>query len=182
MTETETGSSLKENTGNSISEDPNLNYEEGEQQRTKSLQYATVITKSTKRKRMDIESEATSSKMSKTHAYNVKVKNRFSALNDAKGEEVDESEDSEMENEDDPKQNRAQNEGKNRKPLPLVLHGKVNDHMAFVQLIKQSVKSQFYIKYHEDNVEVFLHCKKDYEALGTVWKSKNIKFHTYASK
>lgn len=72
---------------------------------------------------------------------------------------------------------------KNKKPPPLVLHGKVNDHKAFVQLIQQSVKDKFYIKYHEDNAEVFLHNKTDFDALGTVWmKNKDIKFHTYASK
>lgn len=34
----------------------------------------------------------------------------------------------------------------------------------------------------EDNTEIFLHNKTDYVALDTVWKNKDIKFHTYASK
>lgn len=105
-------------------------------------------------------------------------------LNDGKNEEEEEFEDnSEMENEDvDPEEDSAQNTSKIRKPPSLVRHDKINDHKAFVQLIKQSVKDKFYIKYHEDNTEVFLHNKTDYVALGTVWKNKDIKFHTYASK
>lgn len=46
---------------------------------------------------------------------------------------------------------------KKKKPSLLVLH-----------LIEQSVESKFHIKYHEENVEVFLHNKNYYDVLNKV--------------
>lgn len=115
------------------------------------------------------------------HMYNIETQNRFSMLTDEAREDNDISD---METEDDNKkeENNTHNVNKKKKLPPLVLHGKVKDHVAFVGLIKQSVENNFHIKYHEDNVEVFLYNKKDYETLSTAWKSKNIKYHTYTSK
>ena len=100
------------------------------------------------------------------HGYNILTKNRFSTLAVDAGEDEDISD---METEDDTmKEDNAQDVNKKKKLPPLVLHGEVSDHVTFIELIKHSVENKFHVKYHENNVEVFLHNKKDYETLSSV--------------
>ncbi|KAM0734036.1 Nucleic-acid-binding protein from transposon X-element [Formica fusca] len=114
--------------------------------------------------------------MPKRIANKIETKNRFALLED------EEQEDDKMEAENTDNEGNNIQEIKQRKPPPLVIHGCVQDHAAFVQLIKQSVENNFYIKYHENNVEVFLSNYRDYEALSQTWKNKEVKFHTYTAK
>lgn len=52
-----------------------------------------------------------------------------------------------------------------RKLPPLVMHGTIQDHKMFVNLIKDTVKGKFHITYHKGTVDVHLQDPKDYENL-----------------
>lgn len=119
--------------------------------------------------------------MSKRSRYKIETKNRFAPLTEPEEEQDDHDMDTD-EGENTEEEDNTQ-ESKKKKPPPMVLHGKIKDHETFVKLIKQiSVENKFHIKYHEENVEVFLYNKKDYDNLTKVWKDKSVKFHTYTPK
>lgn len=48
--------------------------------------------------------------------------------------------------------------------------------------MKQRVQGKFHLKYHEQNVEVFLSNRKDCASLSEAWKRMEIKYHTYTIK
>lgn len=115
--------------------------------------------------------------MSKKTDSGIQTKNEFAPLAD-----LEEQEESDMDTEEESNERNSRQKVKERKPPPLVIHGNIKEHKKFVDTIKQTVEDKFHLKYHEECVEVFLHNRKDYDTLFKVWKSRQIKFHTYTSK
>ncbi|XP_076660776.1 uncharacterized protein LOC143364175 [Halictus rubicundus] len=113
-------------------------------------------------------------KNSKKPQTPIEYSNRYDLLSDK------ESENDEMEM--DTGEGMATKPKKNKKPPPLVLHGTIQTHAAFMKTLKDLLKENYYIKYHENFTEVFTTTQEQYTLLKDIWIQKNFKFHTYTNK
>jgi len=71
---------------------------------------------------------------------------------------------------------------KTRRPPPLVIHGKIQTHMEFMKALKEVIKENFHVKYHEDFTEVFTSNLEQHSKLKKIWQLRKINFHTYTDK
>ncbi|KAI4492172.1 hypothetical protein M0802_009978 [Mischocyttarus mexicanus] len=67
-------------------------------------------------------------------------------------------------------------------PPPLIMHGKIQSHQRFQELLKQNLKSKFFIKYKKERVELHTSTLEDFNHIKEKWARDNIKFHTYTTK
>ncbi|KAI4487684.1 hypothetical protein M0802_011946 [Mischocyttarus mexicanus] len=113
-------------------------------------------------------------------SYNITLQNRYAVLaadNDKIG--IDDSDDSDSSDEN--KEN-AKIATEAKVPPPLIMHGEIQSHQRFQELLKQNLKNKFYIKYKKERVELHTSTLEDFNHIKEKWARDNIKFHTYTTK
>ena len=71
---------------------------------------------------------------------------------------------------------------KETKPPPIVIHGTINNHNAFLGRMKNLIKGTFHLKYHKNYTEIFTSNYEDFDILKRQYETTNIEFHTYTDK
>lgn len=66
-----------------------------------------------------------------------------------------------------------------KKPTPIVIHGRIENHTKFMNTLKNTLSNKYHIKYHKDKTEVFTTSKEDYNKLKQEYQTNKIEFHTY---
>ncbi|KAI4503810.1 hypothetical protein M0802_001213 [Mischocyttarus mexicanus] len=93
--------------------------------------------------------------------------------------EVDDSDNSESSEENSENAKKAT---KAKVPPPLIMHGEIQSHQRFQELLKQNLKNNFFIKYKKERVELHTSKLDDFNHIKEKWVRDNIKFHTYTTK
>lgn len=139
-----------------------------------------IIIKAKKRKSED--NIKMSDMKNKTKVRQLTLSNRYELL-------ANQNDDDDMETEDDTDEeaqtgvkNNPNKSSKTKRPPPLVIHGKIKSHTEFMQALKDTIKENFHIKYHEDFTEVFTSNHEQYSLLKERWLTNKINFHTYTDK
>jgi len=118
-------------------------------------EFERVIIKARKRKTNDNIAKTTIKNKIYLKTGEISCNNRFKALAD-KEDDVDmneystDDEDLECEQESSKIKNTI-----TRKSSPLLIHGKIQTHMKFMKALKEVIKENFHVKYHEDFTKVF---------------------------
>ncbi|CAG5093078.1 Protein of unknown function, partial [Cotesia congregata] len=163
----------------------------GHPQMPPAVDLSTVIIPTTKRKRSGNtfnipEDRSKISKMlnQQTNRHTIPLSNRFELLVDDSMELNEDNAQTSPTKNQQPTIKQTQNLAakKEKKPPPIAIHGKVNDHSKITELIKCLVKEKFYIKYHQFHSEIFTTSMVDYTKLVEHLKATNVKFHTYSLK
>jgi len=145
-------------------------------------EFERVIIKARKRKTNDNIAKTTMMNKKYLKTGEIPCNNRFEALTD-KVDDVDMSEcstdEENLECEQD--SNKTKNT-KTRRPPPLVIHGKIQTHMEFMKALKEVIKENFHVKYHEDFTKVFTSNLEQHSKLKRIWQLRKINFHTYTDK
>lgn len=104
--------------------------------------------------------------------------NRFEALSDSDMEVGSESEAEEIEENRRP---RPINVTK-KVPPPIVIHGIVNDHKAFVHDLEKKITKGFYIKMTRNNTNIFVKNFDEWQSMKDVLIGEQTPFHSYTPK
>lgn len=117
--------------------------------------------------------------------YNIPTNNSFEVLSKQVDQEAIEMETTEPEttNKNMRKTNTPQNtNNKPRRPPPLVIHSKVNQHKNFCEVVNKEIKKGYHIKYTQNNTNVFVYDQDEYDKYLEKITNDGIEFHTYSTK
>lgn len=105
--------------------------------------------------------------------------NRYSAI-------ADDSEDSDMETSQIPEKEATQTKftgnAKTPTPPPLIIKGKPDNHINFIEDIQGQINNEFYIKYTKYNTNVYTQTNEQYLKLKEHFVNKKLEFYTYTLK
>lgn len=103
-----------------------------------------------------------------TNPPNVITKNRFAPLQNS-------DDDNDSENEDEMQIS--------RKPPPIVIHCKTNDHKSYVKAVENVVTKGFHIKYTNQNTNLYIYNQEEYKKYLELLKgNETLQYHTYTPK
>ncbi|KAH0816491.1 hypothetical protein GEV33_006301 [Tenebrio molitor] len=71
---------------------------------------------------------------------------------------------------------------KEKLPSPIIVHGFFKDHLKLTMTLKNTIGSQYTIKYTKYNTNIYTRNKRDWTKLREVLKNDGVDFHTYTHK
>jgi hypothetical protein len=95
----------------------------------------------------------------------VSLSNRFTPLSDNEEDEVVEV-----------------IETNKKKPPPLVLHGRINDHKKFINMLNKISNGEYHLVYLHEGTQIHFKTTEVYDKVKRRWIEENVCFHTYTGK
>jgi hypothetical protein len=71
---------------------------------------------------------------------------------------------------------------KEKLPPPIIVHGFFKDHLKLTTTLRNTIGSQYTIKYTKHNTNIYTRNKSDWTKIQEVLKNDNVDFHTYTHK